>query len=148
MSPRRRSATSRVGLPTSWASMMPLGVRFSRVFRPGAVLRYHEFGDGPLLGYSHGIFFGPAVEGSIGVLDWSAPARPRRIVRYPQRGHGSSGGAADPADDTWPSLAGDLLAMADHVDGAGPVGGPVRRRVPRLSCGRRPGGPSGSAGSC
>lgn len=55
------------------------------------------------------------------MLDWSALARSRRIVHYHQRGHGSSTGAADPADCTWPSLAGDLFAMADHVGGAEPV---------------------------
>jgi pimeloyl-ACP methyl ester carboxylesterase len=83
--------------------------------RPGADLRFHEFGAGPLLGYSHGIFFSPAVEDSIGVLQWSRLARSRRILRYDQRAHGASGGEPDPSRYEWPSLAGDLLAMADHA---------------------------------
>ncbi|MFC7528553.1 alpha/beta fold hydrolase, partial [Actinoplanes sp. GCM10030250] len=76
---------------------------------------------GPLLGYSHGVYFTPAVEDSIGVLDWSLLARTRRIVRYDQRGHGSSTGEPDPASYTWRALADDLLAVADSVAGDEPV---------------------------
>ncbi|GAA4600796.1 pimeloyl-ACP methyl ester carboxylesterase [Actinoplanes octamycinicus] len=76
-----------------------------------------EFGSGPLLGYSHGVFFSPRVEDRLGLLDWSRITGARRIRRYHQRGHGLSPGAPDPELYTWSSLAGDLLAVA----GEGPV---------------------------
>jgi pimeloyl-ACP methyl ester carboxylesterase len=95
-------------------------VNDSVVARPGARLRYSASGEGPLLGYSHGVFSSRAMEDSIGVPDWSRLSG-RRIVRYDQRGHGMSDGEADPTSYTWPSLADDLLAVADHVGGAGPV---------------------------
>ncbi|WIM98486.1 alpha/beta hydrolase [Actinoplanes oblitus] len=80
-----------------------------------------EFGTGPLLGYSHGIFFSPRVEDRLGLLDWSRLAGTRRIRRYHQRGHGLSPGEPDPELYTWPRLAGDLLALAgdEPVDWAG-----------------------------
>ncbi|WP_189080698.1 alpha/beta fold hydrolase [Mangrovihabitans endophyticus] len=89
--------------------------------RPGADLSYHETGAGPLLGYSHGIFFSSATEDAIGVFPWSQLAGTRRIVRYDQRAHGRSTGQPDPDAYVWPSLAGDLLAMANHVGGAEPL---------------------------
>ncbi|MEV6302278.1 alpha/beta hydrolase [Actinoplanes sp. NPDC051861] len=93
----------------------------TQVSRPGATLRCHEFGEGPLLGYAHGVFFSTAVEDSIGVLDWSSLSRTRRIVRYDQRGHGSSTGSPEPESYAWPALGDDLLAVADRVAGPDPV---------------------------
>ncbi|BCJ45858.1 hydrolase [Actinoplanes ianthinogenes] len=80
-----------------------------------------EFGAGPLLGYSHGIFFSNRVEDRLGQLDWSRLAGSHRIVRHHQRGHGLSPGEPDPDLYTWSSLADDLLTVADEVAGDGPA---------------------------
>ncbi|KUL26702.1 alpha/beta fold hydrolase [Actinoplanes awajinensis] len=84
-------------------------------------LHVEEFGAGPLLGYSHGVWFSNRVEDRLGLLDWSRLSGSRRIVRYHQRGHGLSPGEPDPELYTWPSLARDLLAVADRVAGDRPV---------------------------
>jgi pimeloyl-ACP methyl ester carboxylesterase len=70
-------------------------------------------GDGPLLGYSHGVLLSRAAEDSLGLMDFRALAHHRRLLRYDARGHGHSGGRKLAQDYTWPSLAGDLLAMAE-----------------------------------
>lgn len=76
-------------------------------------------GDGPVVGYSHGLFLSRAADDALEVFDWSPVlASGRRLVRYDARGHGETGGRAEPDDYTWPSLADDLLALADqHAPG-------------------------------
>jgi pimeloyl-ACP methyl ester carboxylesterase len=88
--------------------------------RVGAELAYQVEGDGPFLGYSHGVLLSRAAEESLGVLDLEALAAGRRLLRYDARGHGRSTGRPLALDYTWPSLADDLLAMAD-LGGPGPV---------------------------
>jgi 3-oxoadipate enol-lactonase len=48
-------------------------------------------------------------------LDLTAGRDGLQVLRYDARGHGESPGSADPADYTWPALAGDLLVMLDEV---------------------------------
>jgi pimeloyl-ACP methyl ester carboxylesterase len=88
--------------------------------RAGAELAYQVEGDGTLLGYSHGVLLSRAAEDSLGLLDLDSLAAKRRLLRYDARGHGRSSGRKLAQDYTWPSLADDLLAMAD-VAAAGPV---------------------------
>jgi non-heme chloroperoxidase len=81
--------------------------------RAGADLAYQIEGDGPFLGYSHGVLLSRAADESLGVLDLAALAEKRRLLRYDARGHGRSTGRKLSQDYTWPSLADDLLAMAE-----------------------------------
>jgi pimeloyl-ACP methyl ester carboxylesterase len=81
--------------------------------RTGADLAYEVDGDGPFLGYSHGVLLSRAADESLGVLDIKALAKTRRLLRYDARGHGRSTGRRLAGDYTWPSLADDLLAMAE-----------------------------------
>jgi pimeloyl-ACP methyl ester carboxylesterase len=79
-------------------------------------------GDGPVVGYSHGVFLSRASDDALGVFDWSPVVRDgRRLVRYDARGHGQSGGGTEPNAYTWPSLADDLLALADEYAPNGPI---------------------------
>ncbi|MEU4245001.1 alpha/beta hydrolase [Actinoplanes sp. NPDC026619] len=89
--------------------------------RPGADLAYEIAGDGPILGYSHGIFFSRAAEDEVGLLDWSPITSKHRLVRYDARAHGRSTGSPDSEQYRWPSLADDLIALADEVRGGEPV---------------------------
>ena len=88
--------------------------------RDGADLAYQVEGDGPLLGYSHGVMLSRAAEDALGVLDVGSLAARRRLLRYDARGHGRSTGRPRAQDYTWPGLADDLLALADLGD-PGPV---------------------------
>jgi pimeloyl-ACP methyl ester carboxylesterase len=84
--------------------------------RDGADLAYQVEGNGPFLGYSHGVLLSRAAEDSLGLLDFDALAGRRRLLRYDARGHGRSTGRKLALDYTWPSLADDLLAMAEVGD--------------------------------
>ncbi|MFE0631191.1 alpha/beta fold hydrolase [Streptomyces sp. NPDC058864] len=89
-------------------------------------------GEGPFAVYAHGGFVSRAVEDRMGLFDW----RPvldagRRLVRYDARGHGRSTGGAVDGDYTYASLAGDLLALLDHL---GPVE-PVAAMGASMGCG-------------
>lgn len=81
----------------------------------GAQLDYELQGDdGPLVVHLHGLTSSRARDAAMG-LDLPAYIRGHRVLRYDARGHGGSTGSAAPADYHWPSLAGDLLALLDHV---------------------------------
>jgi pimeloyl-ACP methyl ester carboxylesterase len=88
--------------------------------RPGAEIAYDIAGDGPFLGYSHGVLMSRAVEDALGVFPFGALAGHRRVLRYDARAHGKSTGRRQLLDYTWPSLADDLFAMAD-LGGPEPV---------------------------
>jgi pimeloyl-ACP methyl ester carboxylesterase len=101
---------------------------------PGAELWYEVDGEGPLVGYSHGLLFSSGAERRTGLFDWSpVAAAGRRLLRYDARGHGRSTGRPDPADYTWAHLAGDLLAVLDSQapEGSQPraAGRPESNRV-------------------
>jgi pimeloyl-ACP methyl ester carboxylesterase len=93
----------------------------SVISRPGADLAYDTSGTGPVVGYSHGIFFSRAAEDAVGIIDWAPLTATHRLVRYDARGHGHSTGEPDPAQYVWPRLADDLIALADEVRGGEPV---------------------------
>ncbi|MDN3293322.1 alpha/beta fold hydrolase [Streptomyces ficellus] len=81
-----------------------------------------DAGEGPLAVYAHGGFASQAAEDRMGLFDWTPVlAAGRRLVRYDARAHGRSTG--EPVDDdyTYPSLAGDLLALLDHLGARRPV---------------------------
>jgi pimeloyl-ACP methyl ester carboxylesterase len=88
--------------------------------RAGAELAYQVEGDGPVLGYSHGVLLSRAAVDSLGVLDVGSLAARRRLLRYDARAHGRSTGRKLAQDYTWPSLADDLLALAE-IASPGPV---------------------------
>ncbi|MFF5297287.1 alpha/beta fold hydrolase [Paractinoplanes globisporus] len=93
----------------------------SLLSRPGADLAFAVRGEGPLVGYSHGLFFSRAAEDAADLVDLAPLLAERRLLRYDARGHGRSGGEPDPSRYTWDSLADDLIAMADEVRGGEPV---------------------------
>jgi pimeloyl-ACP methyl ester carboxylesterase len=87
-----------------------------------ALLAYEEVGQGRPVVYAHGLTSSRANDPSFLLNDWSPVVDSgRRLIRYDARGHGESTGRPEPADYTWPHLAGDLLAVLDHVAGPGPV---------------------------
>jgi non-heme chloroperoxidase len=109
--------------------------------RDGIELSYQVDGDGPFLGYSHGVLVSRAAEDSLGLLDFAALERRHRVLRYDARGHGRSGGRTTAQDYTWPALADDLLAMAG-LGGDGPVdwaGGSMGTGTLLWAAVRRPG---------
>lgn len=88
----------------------------------GAALAYEDVGEGPLAVYAHGGFAGRAAEDRMGLFDWApVVAAGRRLVRYDARGHGRSTGEPVEGDYTYPSLAGDLLALLGHLGAGAPV---------------------------
>ena len=93
----------------------------SVISRPGADLAYDIDGDGPLAGYSHGLFFSRAAEDAVDLVDLQPLLDEHRLLRYDARGHGRSGGGPDPAQYTWDALADDLIAVADHARAGEPV---------------------------
>jgi non-heme chloroperoxidase len=109
--------------------------------RDGADLCYQVDGQGPFLGHSHGVLLSRAAEDSLGLLDFKALNKRRRVLRYDARGHGRSGGRKLAQDYTWPNLADDLLAMAE-LGGDGPVdwaGGSMGTGTLLWAAARRPG---------
>ncbi|KAA2255221.1 alpha/beta hydrolase [Solihabitans fulvus] len=92
--------------------------------RPGAELDYDLVGTGPLAVYAHGSLFSRRSEDQLALVDWTAVADAgRRLLRYDARAHGRSTGRPVEADYAFPSLAGDLLALLDHVGADGRVDG-------------------------
>ncbi len=69
----------------------------------------------PTLVWSHAMLSSTAHEDESGVFDWTPLGRRHRVVRYDVRGHGESAGTDDPADYEWPSLAKDMVGLADSV---------------------------------
>lgn len=96
--------------------------REGRFLCRGAELVYDDTGEGPLAVYAHGGFASRAAEDRMGLFAWGPVLDAgQRLVRYDARGHGRSGGAPVDADFTYQSLAGDLLALLDHLDAREPV---------------------------
>jgi 3-oxoadipate enol-lactonase len=72
-------------------------------------------GDGRPFVWAHGLTSSRATEDATGLFPWSTiPGL--RVIRYDARGHGSSDGPTDPAAYSWPTLAGDLVAMLDAAN--------------------------------
>lgn len=80
-----------------------------------ASLDYDIVGDGgPLVVQLHGLTSSRSRDAQLG-LDLARALRGHRILRYDARGHGGSSGGADAWTYGWDRLAGDLLALLDHV---------------------------------
>ncbi|MBO9532343.1 MAG: alpha/beta fold hydrolase [Solirubrobacteraceae bacterium] len=62
----------------------------------------------------HGLTSSRERDGQMG-LDLARALRDHRVLRYDARGHGNSTGTPVPSTYTWASLAGDLLALLEHV---------------------------------
>ena len=73
-------------------------------------------GEGPTLIWTHGLTSSRRRE-DLWPLWHLDQITGRRVVRYDARGHGDAGGPADdPRAYEWPTLATDLLALADALD--------------------------------
>lgn len=92
--------------------------------RPGAQLAYSVSGgaaraesaiarSSPVVISAHGLGSSRANDESMGMSFQGLPGR--TVVRYDARGHGASTGRVIPADYSWTTLAGDLIALADEV---------------------------------
>ncbi|MDE0546529.1 alpha/beta fold hydrolase [Microbacterium sp. C7(2022)] len=80
-----------------------------------ARLDYDITGDeGPLVVQLHGLTSSRERDAHLG-LDLGRALRGHRVLRYDARGHGGSSGSRNEQDYRWESLAGDLLALLDHV---------------------------------
>jgi len=64
--------------------------------------------------WGHGLLSSMQAEDAVGLFRWSdGPGY--RVVRYDARGHGRSVGTTEAADYRWPSLAADMLGVADGL---------------------------------
>ena len=88
----------------------------------GVTLAYSEQGEGPVVFYAHGMAGSRDADRRAGLFDLSPVAAAGfRLISYDARGHGASGGTQEPADYSWPRLAEDLIALADHFSPDAPV---------------------------
>lgn len=86
------------------------------------VLAYEETGQGRPVVYAHGVTSSRVNDPLYTQNDWSPlVASGRRLIRYDARGHGESTGRPQDGDYRWQYLAGDLLAVLDHVAGPDPA---------------------------
>src|SRR5690348_358323 len=81
----------------------------------GARIAYSETGDGSPVIYAHGLTQSRDANRRADMLEFSPVAATHRLISYDARGHGQSGPGDGAEDYTWPALADDLLALADHV---------------------------------
>lgn len=95
--------------------------------RPDATLAYST--DGPASAaraavVAHALAVSRRWEDAAGIFDWRPVVDvPARLVRFDTRGHGESTGAPIDQEYRWPSLARDLIAVADAVSPEAPVDG-------------------------
>ncbi|HEY1178222.1 MAG TPA: alpha/beta hydrolase [Phytomonospora sp.] len=89
--------------------------------RDGASIAYEVTGDGPLVGYAHGVFLSRAAVRRLELLDLDALGEGRRLLTYDQRGHGRSTGRSVAADYRFENFTADLLGVLDAIDPGGPV---------------------------
>ena len=82
----------------------------------GVALAYEINGEGPLVGYAHGLFISRRMERWLRLVDWTPVRRGRRFLEYDARGHGLTGGRPVSDDYVWSNLAGDLLAEITPLD--------------------------------
>ena len=73
------------------------------------------FGAGPPLVWGHGLTSSRGREDALPMVRFAKLAATHTIVRFDARGHGLAGGPPDPMAYAWPSLATDLLALADTL---------------------------------
>ena len=87
----------------------------------GAAIAYEINGEGPLVGYAHGLFISRRMERWLRLVDWTPVRRGHRFLEYDARGHGLTGGRLVSDDYVWSNLARDLLAFADTLSPGDPV---------------------------
>jgi pimeloyl-ACP methyl ester carboxylesterase len=75
--------------------------------------------------WGHGFASSRAQETRGSLLDFAWLARRNRVVRWDARGHGESGGGAEPAEYTWDELGRDLIELAGVLSVAHLVAGGV-----------------------
>jgi pimeloyl-ACP methyl ester carboxylesterase len=86
----------------------------------GVALSTRSKGQGVPFVWGHCLLGSMALEDELGIFDWSDTADLVRLVRYDARGHGQSYATFKPSDYSWPTLGGDMLAVAAE-SGPGPV---------------------------
>jgi 3-oxoadipate enol-lactonase len=85
----------------------------------GIRFAYSETGSGPVVLRAHGLTSSRANET---FADFSPVADAGfRLISYDARGHGESGSSAVAEDYSWPALAEDMVAIADHFSPDAPV---------------------------
>jgi 3-oxoadipate enol-lactonase len=77
----------------------------------------------PTFVWGHSLLASMAQEDATGIFDWEPLEGIARVIRYDARGHGASEPGSDPARQTWPELAADLLALLDALGIDAPIGG-------------------------
>lgn len=87
----------------------------------GAAIAYEINGEGPLVGYAHGLFISRRMERWLRLVDWTPVRRGRRFLEYDARGHGLAGGRLVSADYVWSNLGRDLLALVDTLSPGDPI---------------------------
>jgi 3-oxoadipate enol-lactonase len=80
-----------------------------------AALQTRISGEGTPFIWAHGLLSSMETEDALGWFDWPQPAPGILLVRYDARGHGGSGAARKADNYTWPSMARDMLAVADAL---------------------------------
>jgi 3-oxoadipate enol-lactonase len=81
-----------------------------------AELAHSIVGDGPAFVWAHGLTSSRATEDAGGLFDWTpVVGRGHQVIRFDARGHGETGGPADPDAYRWPRLATDLLGLLDAL---------------------------------
>ena len=93
----------------------------------GVELAVDDVGGGAELPYfwGHGLSGSMAQDNRFSMFDWKRLAASRRVVRWDARGHGESGGTAEPDTYRWDNLARDLLALAEELGAERLVAGGV-----------------------
>ena len=86
----------------------------SAIGKQEARLASCAIGSGPLFIWGHTLMGSMDQEQGVGTLGWECLQDIARIVRYDARGHGRSASSAEPTDYTWPHLAKDMWAIAEH----------------------------------
>jgi 3-oxoadipate enol-lactonase len=87
----------------------------------GAAIAYEINGEGPLVGYAHGLFISRRMERWLRLVDWTPVRRGRRFLEYDARGHGLAGGRLVSDDYVWSNLGRDLLALVDTLSPGDPI---------------------------
>jgi 3-oxoadipate enol-lactonase len=94
----------------------------------GVDLHVRSTGTGVPFFWGHGLMGSVVQEDEAGMLPWESIRGDDtgvRLLRYDARGHGVSEATTDPEHYRWPSLAADLLGLADAMDCEQPVLGGV-----------------------
>jgi 3-oxoadipate enol-lactonase len=97
----------------------------------GARIAYRDSGspkdvvgsEAPAFIWAHSLLASMAQEDATGIFDWTPLLEQARVIRYDARGHGSSAIGRDPARQTWPELAADLLGLLDFLEIKQAIGG-------------------------